>query len=133
MREDKYKFVLVNFANPDMVGHTGNIEASIQAIKTVDTCVSRIVDEAFNHNYTVLITADHGNAEQKINPQTGEISTEHTANPVPFIAINSHLQGRYIKLQPGILADVAPTVLSVIGIPIPESMSGRNLLEGINF
>jgi 2,3-bisphosphoglycerate-independent phosphoglycerate mutase len=79
-----------------------------------------------------LITADHGNAEQKINPQTGEISTEHTSNLVPFIAINNILQGKYTKLPQGILADVAPTVLALLGIPKPETMTGRNLLEDIN-
>jgi 2,3-bisphosphoglycerate-independent phosphoglycerate mutase len=129
MRETKYHFILVNFPNPDMVGHTGNIEATILAIKAIDNCLGKIVQEALSLNYSVIITADHGNAEQKINPQTGEISTEHTANPVPFIFIDSAYQGRFIKLQTGILADVAPTVLATLNIPKPANMSGRNLLE----
>ncbi len=131
MRETKYRFILLNFANPDMVGHTGNIQATILAIKTIDTCIGRIAQEALNLNYTLLITADHGNAEAKINLETGEISTEHTANPVPFIAINSQLQGKFRKLQSGILADVSPTILSLLDIPKPNEMTGRNLLEEI--
>ena len=131
MREKKYHFILVNFANPDMVGHTGNIEATIKAVKAVDECLGKIADEALILDYYLLITADHGNAEQKINPQTGEISTEHTNNPVPFIAIGKKFQGRFIKLQTGILADVAPTVLSLLDLPKPQDMTGRNLLEEV--
>lgn len=131
IRQEKYPFILINFANPDMVGHTGNIQATIIAIKTIDNCLGRIVQEALAFNYSVIITADHGNAEQKINPSTGEISTEHTANPVPFIFIDNRYQGRYVKLQTGILADIAPTVLSLLEIRKPEQMTGRNLLEEI--
>lgn len=131
MREKKYHFILVNFANPDMVGHTGNIEATIKAIKTLDECLGKMVRESLNLNFSLIITADHGNAEQKINPQTGDISTEHTANPVPFITINNVFQGRFIKLQSGILADVAPTILSLLELPKPQDMTGRNLLEEI--
>ena len=131
MREKKFHFILLNFANPDMVGHTGNIEATIKAVKTVDACLGKIVDEALILDYNMLITADHGNAEQKINPQTGEISTEHTNNPVPFIAIGKKFQGRFIKLQTGILADIAPTVLALLDLPKPQDMTGRNLLEEI--
>lgn len=129
MRELKYSFTLVNFPNPDMVGHSGNIEATILAIKAIDNCLGKIIQEGLSLNYSIIVTADHGNAEQKINPQTGEISTEHTGNPVPFIFIDNEYQGRFAKLQTGILADVAPTVLAVLGIPKPQSMSGRNLLE----
>ncbi|MFN4213083.1 MAG: 2,3-bisphosphoglycerate-independent phosphoglycerate mutase [Microgenomates group bacterium] len=129
IKEEKYPFILINFANPDMVGHTGNIQATILAIKTIDNCLGRIVQEGLAFNSSIIITADHGNAEQKINPQTGEVSTEHTNNPVPFIFIDSRFQGRFQKLQTGILADVAPTVLSLLDIPKPEQMTGRNLLE----
>ncbi len=131
MREMKYRFILINFANPDMVGHTGNIQATVLAIKAIDSCIGKIVQEALNLDYTILITADHGNAEQKISPHSGEISTEHTDNPVPFIAINKDLQGKFIKLQSGILADVAPTILHLLGITQPSEMTGRNLLEEI--
>lgn len=129
IREEKYPFILINFANPDMVGHTGNIQATILAIKTIDNCIARIVQEGLAFNSSIIITADHGNAEQKINPKTGEISTEHTDNPVPFIFIDNRFQGRYVKLPTGILADVAPTILSLLNIPIPEQMTGRDLLE----
>ncbi|NTU73403.1 2,3-bisphosphoglycerate-independent phosphoglycerate mutase [Candidatus Roizmanbacteria bacterium] len=131
LSEEKFSFVVVNFANPDMVGHTGNIEATIKAVKTVDTCVGQIVEAALQHGYTLFITADHGNAEQKINPQNGQISTEHTGNPVPFIAVSSSLKNRGVTLLPGILADIAPTVLGELGIPKPQEMTGRNLLEHV--
>ena len=112
-----------------MVGHTGNIEASIKAIQALDACIGKIVQTALDYDVLVVITADHGNVEEKINLGTGQISTEHTVNPVPFIAVSKELQGKYTKLQSGILADVAPTVLSVMGIPVPPEMTGRNLLE----
>lgn len=131
IREQKYKFILVNFANPDMVGHTGNIQGTIVAVKTIDRCLGQIIQVAQETNTTVLITADHGNAEEKINPHTGEISTEHTENPVPFIAISNSLQGKFVKLQSGVLADVAPTVLALLEIPKPQEMTGRNLLEEV--
>ena len=129
--ERKYKFILVNFANLDMVGHTGNIQATILAMKTVDESIRRILKAALNAEYTVLITADHGNAEQKINPETGGVSTEHTNNPVPFIVVGKQFEGKYIKLQTGILADVAPTILYLLGIPKTEDMTGRDLLEEV--
>lgn len=131
MREKKYHFILVNYANADMVGHTGNIQATIQSVKTIDECLQKVVAGALSLDYSVLITADHGNAEQKINARTGEISTEHTNNPVPFIAVSNLYQGRFVKLQMGILADVAPTVLYLLDLPKPTDMTGRNLLEEI--
>ncbi len=131
MDEQKYKFILINFANPDMVGHTGNIEGTIRAIKVVDECLGKIIDKGLTLNYTTLITADHGNAEEKINHHTGEISTEHTDNPAPFLAVSSTYQGKFVKLQSGILADVAPTILALLDIQKPQEMTGRNLLEEI--
>jgi 2,3-bisphosphoglycerate-independent phosphoglycerate mutase len=131
MASKKYDFILLNFANADMVGHTGNIEATIKAIQTLDTCLGKIEKAALELGYTVFITADHGNAEQKINPQTGDISTEHTANPVPFIVIDKEFQGRSVHPHQGILADVAPTILSVMDIPKPAQITGRNLLEEV--
>lgn len=133
MYEQKYTFTLINFANADMVGHTGNIEASIKAIKTLDECLGKIVTVALALDATVLITADHGNVEQKINPVAMGISTEHTHNPVPFIAINSRLRGKFQKLQSGVLADVAPTILALMDLTKPSQMTGRNLLEEITF
>ena len=131
MSEQKYPFILVNFANADMIGHTGNIEASIKAVRTLDECLGKIVSVGLNLSSTILITADHGNVERKISPDTGQISTEHTANPVPFIVINQLFQGRSRKLQSGILADVAPTILALLNISKPAEMTGRNLLEEI--
>lgn len=129
MRSLNYSFILVNIPNPDMVGHTGNIQATISAIKTVDSCLKKIITEAMILNYNVLVTADHGNAEEKINLTTGGISTEHTNNVVPLVIVNNEWQGRSKKLQSGVLADVAPTILSLMKIDKPSDMTGRNLVE----
>lgn len=131
MREKKYGFILLNFANPDMVGHTGNIQSTIAAVKSLDICIGKIVEESRALGYHLIITADHGNAEQKINPETGEISTEHTSSPVPFIYVNSKFTGQFIKLQSGILADIAPTILALLQIVKPDQMTGRNLLDSL--
>lgn len=129
---NEYSFVLVNFANADMVGHTGNIGPTAAACQVVDECLGRIANFVLAYNGTLLITGDHGNAEEMINPHTGEIQTEHTANPVPFISVSKNLLGRNEVLQSGILADVAPTILSLLGIKIPEVMTGRNLLPTLD-
>src|SRR3989344_4718925 len=130
--ENKYKFILCNFANTDMVGHTGYIKACIKAVETVDICLAKVIESALKMEYTVLITADHGNVEEKLDAKGG-ISTEHTDNPVPFIAISNKLKGKPIRLQTGILADIAPTILKLMGISIPQDMTGKNLLEDIDF
>ena len=126
-----YSFILINFANPDMVSHTGNIGAAAKACEVVDECVGKIADFILAYGGTLLVTSDHGNAEEMINSQTGEIDTEHNANPVPFIIISKDLIGRSQTLPSGILADVAPTVLNLMGITPPSAMSGRNLLESL--
>lgn len=127
--DESYQFILLNFANPDMVGHTGNIEASVKAIHAVDDCLGKIIPEAEERGYAVIITADHGNVEQKINLKTGNISTEHTGNPVPLIIIDEF--DKKLEIQPGILADVAPTILTIMGVPKPHSMTGRSLLGSL--
>ncbi len=127
----KYDYIVVNFANPDMVAHTGMIPATIKACEVVDICLSKIVPTVLSINGTVFITADHGNAEELIDPQTGDVDTEHSTFPVPFIAINRKWDGKNIMLPTGILADVAPTVLKCMHIELPKSMTGRNLLENI--
>lgn len=127
----KFSFILINFANPDMVGHTGNLGPTVKACEVVDECIGKIANFCLSYGASLIITADHGNAEQKINPQTGGISTEHTNNPVPFIAISPEFLGKNVLLPSGILADVAPTVLSLLDLPKPKEMTGRNLLEGI--
>lgn len=124
-----YSFVLINFANPDMVGHTGNIGAAAKACEIVDDCIGKIANFVLAYEGTLIITADHGNVEEMINPHTGEIDTEHNPNPVPFIVVSRDLIGRPITLPAGILADVAPTVLNLMGVTPPSAMTGRNLLE----
>jgi len=121
----------VNFANPDMVGHTGNIGAAVKACETVDECVGKLANYALAYGGAILITADHGNVEEMINPHTGQIDTEHNANPVPFIAVYKEFAGRPQILSSGILADIAPTILALLAINPPTQMTGRNLLKEI--
>jgi len=122
-----YDFIVVNFANPDMVGHTGNIPATILACQSADTCVGDIFKAVTSAGGVLIITADHGNAEEMLNPATSTPDTEHNANPVPFILAGQNFN-QPNQIRQGILADVAPTVLSLLNIPIPVSMIGRNLL-----
>jgi 2,3-bisphosphoglycerate-independent phosphoglycerate mutase len=124
----EYDFVLLNFANADMVGHTGNMNACIKAIKTLDECIKKIVDYSFNKKYCLLITADHGNIEKCQNPETNDPSTEHTSSLVPFILVDKECQTKKTQLNNGILADVAPTILHIMGINKPEEMTGKSLL-----
>ena len=125
-----YGFIVVNFANPDMVGHTGNIQAAIKACKYVDTCVEKIVTSVLSKNGTCFITADHGNVEEMLTP-TGGIDTEHSVFPVPFIAVNRQYMGKYIQLPTGKLGDIAPSMLYVMGVSVPDDMTGANLLKDI--
>lgn len=124
-----YKFILINFANADMVGHTGNIGACAKACTILDECLGKLSDWVLAYGGLMLITADHGNAEQMITAQTGEIETEHSTNPVPFIAISKELAGKSQMLTSGILADIAPTILKQLNLEVPTSMTGRNLLD----
>lgn len=123
-----YDFVLVNFANPDMVGHTGVLKAGIKACEVVDKCLGKVVKEVMAQDGACIITADHGNVEIMINRTTGEVDTEHSASPVPCILIQKELRGRE-GLPAGGLADIAPTILSWIKIPPPSLMTGGNLLS----
>ena len=127
----EYKFVLVNFANPDMVGHTGNLLAAVKAVEAVDKCLGRLYEYAMSENATLLITADHGNVEEMLNKTNGFAETEHSANPVPFIAISKNYVGKAITLPSGILADVGPTVLALLDLQVPHVMTGRNLLASL--
>ena len=124
--DEKYGFILVNFANPDMVGHTGVLEAAIKAVETVDECVGKIVAKAKEKNVTMLLTADHGNAEHMLNLETKSPYTAHTTNPVPLFLINYDGNA---TLKDGSLADVAPTVLDILNIQQPKEMSGHSLIE----
>lgn len=127
----KYKLIVVNYPNPDMVGHTGQLQPAIQAIESVDSCLGEIYDFVVVNDGAMLVTADHGNAEEIINLETGEINTEHSSNPVPFIAVYEKFRGVHHTLTSGILADIAPTVLALLDIPKPEDMSGRDLLRSL--
>ena len=124
---EKYGFIFVNFANPDMVGHTGNLESAIKAIETVDSCLLKIRKAIETVDGTMLVTADHGNAETMLDPETGAPFTSHTINPVPSILVNgpSSVEG----LADGRLADVAPTLLELMNIKKPSLMTGNSLLK----
>ena len=127
IQNDKYDVIILNFANTDMVGHTGNLPAAIKAVEAVDECVGRIVKIIEEKKGNLLITADHGNAEQMIDYATGEPHTAHTTNPVTIILIT---ENQSIRLKEnGKLADLAPTMLDLMGIEKPEEMTGESLLE----
>jgi 2,3-bisphosphoglycerate-independent phosphoglycerate mutase len=126
IEKESYAFVLVNFANPDMVGHTGVLPAAISAIDTIDECLGRIVRAALAHDAAVVITADHGNCETMLDEE-GHPHTAHTTNPVPFLVIDDRQKGKQLASD-GRLCDVAPTVLALMGLPQPKEMEGRSLL-----
>lgn len=122
---DQYSFIVVNFANTDMVGHTAIQHAIIQAVETVDLHSGRVIDAALRRNWRIILTADHGNCDEMVDPQTGEPHTQHTAYPVPLLLIGES----DINLGSGrTLADVAPTILELLGLPQPTEMTGRSLL-----
>ncbi|NMB92425.1 MAG: 2,3-bisphosphoglycerate-independent phosphoglycerate mutase [Parcubacteria group bacterium] len=137
--ENIYDFILVNYANPDLIGHTGNIAAGIECAKIIDQEMKKIITNGLQLGYTFLITADHGNLERMINPLTGEIETEHDPSLVPFYLVDNRFrlaQARSAteiheieKTANGMLADISPTILSLFGLPIPQEMTGQNLLE----
>ena len=121
----KYDSIILNFANPDMVGHTGNVEAVIKALESLDGCVEKIVEAIEEEHGILLITADHGNCEQMIDYKTGEPHTAHTTNPVPLVLVGKD----DVKLKEGRLADLAPTMLDLMGLEKPEEMTGESLIE----
>jgi 2,3-bisphosphoglycerate-independent phosphoglycerate mutase len=127
IRSGNYYLIILNFANPDMVGHTGIFEATVKAVETVDSCVGRVVEEILAQGGAVLLIADHGNAEKMIDLATGQPHTAHTTNPVPFVLILE--DGKVHKLREGgVLADVAPTILDLMDIPVPKAMTGKSLI-----
>jgi 2,3-bisphosphoglycerate-independent phosphoglycerate mutase len=123
----KYGFILVNYANPDMVGHTGVLEAAIKAVKVVDECIGRLWKSASAAGMAMLVTADHGNCEMMVDPETGEPHTAHTLGPVPFILADPDFRGAKLRAE-GVLADVAPTALQVLGLAQPKEMKGLGLV-----
>ena len=126
IREDKYDVIIINFANTDMVGHTGVMAAAIKACETVDTCVGRTVEALKETGSQMFLCADHGNSEQLIDYETGEPFTAHTTNPVPFILINA--DPKYKLQEGGRLCDIVPTLLELMGLPQPKEMTGHSLL-----
>jgi len=118
-------FICLNYANADMVGHTGVWDAAIKAVETVDICVEKIVTAGLENGYTIFLTADHGNADYMIN-EDGSPNTAHTLNPVPFFIIDNEWKG---KIKPGKLGDISPTILTIMGIPIPKEMTGNILID----
>lgn len=135
-----YDFILINFANADMVGHTGNLNATIKAVETIDKCAGKIVNSVLAKGGVALITADHGNAEELFNMQTGTIDKKHSANPVPFLIIGKEFEGKSLSavdapggdlnlVKPqGLLSDAAPTILKIMGLEKPGEMTGRSLI-----
>jgi 2,3-bisphosphoglycerate-independent phosphoglycerate mutase len=121
-----YRFGIINFANADMVGHTGVIEAAVIAVETVDECLGEVVAAVHESGGVCVVTADHGNADHMLEPD-GSPNTQHSLNPVPLILTSS---GARLRERDGILADVAPTVLQALGIEQPAQMTGRSLIEG---
>lgn len=127
IKQESAQFICLNFANADMVGHTGVWEAAIKAVETVDTCVERVVTAALEQDYIVFLTADHGNADYLIN-EDGTPNTAHTLNPVPLFVISKNRKGTLI---PGKLGDIAPSILTAMGLPIPAEMTGNVLIHNL--
>ncbi len=121
------ELIVVNFSNPDMIGHTGVLEAGIKAMEMCDDVLGKMAPQILKRGGALLITADHGNIEEMINLKTGEVNTEHANSPVPFILAAD--QFKKAKLRNGILADVAPTILQIFGVPKPKAMTGKSLIE----
>ncbi len=123
IKEDKYDFIVVNYANGDMVGHTGIYEAIEKAVKTIDECVKDTVEAAKQTGYEVIIIADHGNADNALN-EDGSVNTAHSLNPVPFVYVTENKEA---KVEDGVLADVAPSLLKIMGMDVPAEMTGKQL------
>ena len=125
INSEKYNAIILNYANPDMVGHTGSLPAAIKAVETIDECVGKVVEAVLAHDGTLIITVDHGNCEQMIDYKTGEPHTAHTTNPVPLILVSNN---ENYKVKSGKLADLAPTLLEILGIDKPAEMTGESIL-----
>ena len=126
INSEKYNCIILNYANPDMVGHTGSLSAAIKAVEAVDECVGKVITAIESQKANLIITADHGNAEQMIDYKTGEPHTAHTTNLVPLILIS---EKENVKLREGKLADIAPTLLELMGLEKPKEMTGESLIE----
>ncbi|MHC4390447.1 MAG: 2,3-bisphosphoglycerate-independent phosphoglycerate mutase [Planctomycetota bacterium] len=126
--ETRPDLLVLNYANPDMVGHTGSMEAAIEAVETVDACLGRLLEAIRSASGVALVTADHGNCEVMRDPETGDPHTAHTLNRVPLVLVDDARRERGVTLREGALADIAPTLLELLGIEQPEAMTGRSLL-----
>jgi 2,3-bisphosphoglycerate-independent phosphoglycerate mutase len=122
-------FMVINYANPDMVGHSGNYYATVHGVEAVDENLGKIAASLLRHNYVIFIIGDHGNAEEMLNASSNQPQTEHTSNPVPFIILSKDLEIAKKRLKNGALCDVAPTILSMMKIVIPKDMTGKNLIS----
>jgi 2,3-bisphosphoglycerate-independent phosphoglycerate mutase len=118
-------FICLNFANADMVGHTGVFSAVVKAVEAVDACVEKVATAALAHGYTIFLTADHGNADNMVN-EDGSPNTQHSVNLVPLFVLSNTYKG---GVKPGKLGDIAPTILTVMGLPIPKEMTGNILVD----
>ncbi|MCL5435517.1 MAG: 2,3-bisphosphoglycerate-independent phosphoglycerate mutase [Patescibacteria group bacterium] len=129
LRQHLYNFCLVNYPNADMLGHTGDIKATIKGVEVIDESLGRLWEAVKAEGGTLLVTGDHGNAENMIDPVTQEFVHEHTTNPVPLLVVDEMLRGKSDALRPGALSDIAPTVLDLLGLPKPAEMLGISLLR----
>ena len=125
LQAESADFICLNFANPDMVGHTGVFEAAVKACETVDQCAEAVVTTALEHDYLSIIIADHGNSDMMINPD-GSPNTAHTTNLVPFVVVDKEFEG---TLKSGKLGDLAPSILTFMGVDIPDEMTGEVLIS----
>jgi 2,3-bisphosphoglycerate-independent phosphoglycerate mutase len=123
----RFDLIVLNYANGDMVGHTGNLAAAMRAVETVDSCLGRLTDSVTAAGGCLLITSDHGNAEQMDDPATGQPHTAHTMNRVPVLLVNA--PAWVAGLSDGRLADIAPTLLQLMSLPVPPEMTGRSLIR----
>ncbi len=128
LKQGDHPVIIVNFANGDMVGHTGVIPAAIKAVETVDQCIGKIAESVLEKGGVALVTADHGNAEEMIDPESGGPFTAHTTDLVPFILVGDQTIGADLR-EGGALSDIAPTILELLGIPQPKVMTGKSLIE----
>lgn len=141
LKKDKYDFFVLNFANADMVAHSGNLSAAMKAVEAIDYYLNDLVESTLRHNGTVIVTADHGNAEEMLTfpssaffytSESGIVNTDHSNNPVPILFIGNDLYDKNMVIEKGQLSDVAPSILSRMNIPIPKEMTGRNLLQQVS-
>jgi 2,3-bisphosphoglycerate-independent phosphoglycerate mutase len=132
LKRSYYDLLVVNYANCDMVGHTGVFEAAVKAVETVDVCVGKIFDFIINNGGTIFLTADHGNAEKMLDANNGP-HTAHTTDDVRFLVISKDLNKESLELEPGRLADIMPTILTYIGVPVPKERTGINLVKRVMY